>query len=171
MKKFILLLAMAAFLLPSSLKAQEVIKIGNISIEILTSTVNVKKLPMLIKGVVMYLQSNDNKMIKNYYVKLKKGELDNSNHIKVYVQRYKAKKEIIFRITTDSGKSYKDKLVKIKLTRFDRPKKISQTEISARNKVKQFLIREGEVSEEEAKKMIKHIIYISEGIDKIYQKN
>ncbi len=159
----IILLFTFCLIVPEVQAKGKLIKVNDVKVEILTKVINIKRLPLLINGVVQYLLDND--FLVNAYVKAKGSERLEKNNIHIYIVKYKPSKEIILQIAV--GRSGQEgRMVRMKLGKYSKmARSLSVAEKAARDRLYQYYIRE-ELSHKEAIEYVNYTVMIGEGIDR-----
>ncbi len=159
----LILLFILCFITPELRAEGKLIKVNNVKVEILTKVINIKRLPLLINGVIQYLLDND--FLINAYVKAKRSERVERNNIRIYIVKYKPSKEIILQIAM--GRTGQEgRVIRMKLGKYSKmARSLSAAEKAARDRLYQYYIRE-ELSHKEAIRYVNYTVMIGEGIDR-----
>ncbi|GMT49360.1 MAG: hypothetical protein IEMM0008_0899 [bacterium] len=159
----LILLFTFCFITPELQAEGKLIKVNNVKIEILTEVINIKRLPVLMSGVVQYLLDND--FLTNVYVKAKRSERVEKKDIRIYIVKYRPSKEIILQIAIGRA-GQEGTIVRMKLGKYSKmARSLSAAEKSARDRLYQYYIRE-EMSHKEAIQYVNYTVMICEGIDR-----
>ncbi len=159
----LILLVTFCLITPELWAEGKLIKLNNVKIEVLTKVIHIKRLPVLMSGLVQYLLDND--FLVNGYVKAKRSEKVEKNNIHIYIVKYKPSKEITLQIAV--GRTGQEgSVVRMKLGKYSKmARSLSVAEKAARERLYQYYIRE-EMSHKEAIQYVNYTVMIGEGVDR-----